>query len=535
MILAVLLTASAGAGCGKTPATTSTSGSSTSNQTANTSKTSSAASSETKTEAFHYTLCPPFSAPPSENPEMKVYWEEKFGVTFDLIYLEGSQYMELLNLQVASGDIPDVMNLQSINNIIKYREDGIIGGFSADFLKQSAPKTAEFIDTTFGQAGYDFVSYDGQMYSLPGGRCHNQFTAPVQWNTTWLKKIGMNSLPKTLEETEKAFYAFRNEDPDGNGKADTYGLSADGFSAIYGAFGFQRFIWNKDDEGKLWFDVTHPSGKEALAYLAKLYQDQIIDPEFVTGENKGGYWANSNAFCEGRIGFTGRANYYHWVPQELEARGVALIGNAELIKTLGNTVTYEIGYPPVGPTGKAGTTRQPFIYAYTGFSKALVEDEARFAKFLQMNEIWCGLENIEDGITATYGIEGTHWDYDQYKVPVQKPDFATVEGISQIAGNMSFTFFENPAIQEATDPNMMAWAKQVYGEPGRNVYYENVVTNPLPSEADFMAEAYKVLEEGAISIITGDKPVDYYDQMVKEFMAGGGEQLTKEANELYGK
>ena len=53
--------------------------------------------------------------------------------------------------------------------------------------------------------------------------------------------------------------------------------------------------------------------KEALTYLRKWYKDGVIDPEFVTGENKGGYKHLSHAFINGKIGMTSMGNYYHWV------------------------------------------------------------------------------------------------------------------------------------------------------------------------------------------------------------------------------
>ena len=49
----------------------------------------------------------------------------------------------------------------------------------------------------------------------------------------------------------------------------------------------------------------HPEMKEALERIAKWYQDGVIDPEFVTGENQGGYWALSHSFINGRIGVSG--------------------------------------------------------------------------------------------------------------------------------------------------------------------------------------------------------------------------------------
>lgn len=38
------------------------------------------------------------------------------------------------------------------------------------------------------------------------------------WRKDWLDKVGITKAPETLEEFEKAVYAFAEKDPDGNGK-----------------------------------------------------------------------------------------------------------------------------------------------------------------------------------------------------------------------------------------------------------------------------------------------------------------------------
>ena len=56
----------------------------------------------------------------------------------------------------------------------------------------------------------------------------------------------------------------------------------------------------------------------------------------------------------------------------------------------------------------------------------------------------------------------------------------------------------------------------------------------LPSGGQYLTELKKLQEEAYLEIITGKKPVDYFDEFVKTWYASGGEQLTKEANEWYG-
>ena len=45
----------------------------------------------------------------------------------------------------------------------------------------------------------------------------NKYHIASVWRDDWLKKVGIDKIPETLDEAETAFYKFRNDDPDGNG------------------------------------------------------------------------------------------------------------------------------------------------------------------------------------------------------------------------------------------------------------------------------------------------------------------------------
>ena len=64
-------------------------------------------------------------------------------------------------------------------------------------------------------------------------------------------------------------------------------------------------------------------------------------------------------------------------------------------------------------------------------------------------------------------------------------------------------------------------------------YYENAVPQKLPSAPLYLTECDKIVNEGYIAIITGEKPVDFFDEMVQNWYNAGGQILTDEANEIY--
>jgi putative aldouronate transport system substrate-binding protein len=74
------------------------------------------------------------------------------------------------------------------------------------------------------------------------------------------------------------------------------------------------------------------------------------------------------------------------------------------------------------------------------------------------------------------------------------------------------------------------WANQLKFQEGG---ITSKLLAPLPSSTKYNEELNKIEQETYISIITGDQPLDAFDRFVDRWNKGGGEQLTKEANEWY--
>ena len=232
----------------------------------------------------------------------------------------------------------------------------------------------------------------------------------------WLNKVGFAAVPTTLVDAEKAFYAFRNNDPDGNGKKDTYAFSEDGIHVIYGAYGVQpggkrdaSAVW-LDKGGKLVHSVVQPEMQSALATLARYYKDEVLDPEFVTGENKGGSWSVSTAFIQGRIGMSNRAYFPQWMPAPMKG-GYQGLNVTEFAKIHGEKAREIIGYGgPLKVVGRdSGINQEPLLMNQViSFGKPLEKEPDRLGKLLTIIEaIETDLKNVTN---AYFGIEGKHYE-----------------------------------------------------------------------------------------------------------------------------
>lgn len=488
-----------------------------------------AAGAEEAAEPYTYTMVMYNFGPLDENPVMVQYWNEKYGVNFEPINVEQSSAAEQINLMISAGEIPDVMQSIDAN---AYYQQGIIGGWSEEFFREHAPRLSAYIDETEPKS-WAYAKYDGEnMYSIPGFRLYNTVADPFIWRTDWLENLGITEIPETLEEVEEVFYRIAKEDPDGNGVDDTYALSETAFDAIYGAFGFQRNTWIEDGEGGVVFGDVMPQAKDALALLNKWYTDGVLDPEFITGENQGGYWAISHAFLNGRIGVSGMGSFYHWV--DSTALGGTMVGRmAEAIKDAGVDIPYAPGHPPIGPDGDWGTTQASPVSLRTHFSSVLTADTERFARLLEIiDDMMMDLDNCT---RASRGIPGetyeiVEWNGQQVINMLVENNTTAVNGMGAAAWFM-FTEEYNYDFQYMAYAYDFAWYEEFMKD--FNQGYISAIYGTLPSNAMYATECNKILNEGYIAIITGEQPLDYFDTMVEQWYNAGGTVLTEEANELY--
>ena len=381
---------------------------------------------------------------------------------------------------------------------------------------------------------------NGVNYAIPTYNYNNRFHVASVWRDDWLKNVGITKIPETLEEFEEAFYKFRNEDPDGNGKKDTYAISDKGiFNSIFGAFGYLPHVMNSTDamwrekDGKLAYAGIQPEMKEALALLAKWYKDGIIDPEFLTGENTGGHWSNSQAFLNGRIGYTANGVYYHVIPPVAEEdAGSAFYKDFKSIA--GPDATYAIGKPPKGDSEiygnfGGGTCSMGGIV----FGKQLEEDEEKLNKILEIiNTINTDKElyNI-----SVYGFEGEHWDKSESGLIISKEGVASSAERAKIgAANIFSLGGLYPKEWRTSDVDGITKKKYEWAE--QNTGYamiENDLVVDLDEISQYSSLLDKMREEAYIEIITGEKPVEYFDEFVGEFLENGGQKMIDAANEWY--
>ncbi|MGD8400735.1 MAG: extracellular solute-binding protein [Bacillota bacterium] len=465
--------------------------------------------------------------------------EAKFNVDLDVWNMDDSKFDEMVALRMAAGEIPDFFRIQKVVNLHSYHRQKVMAVIPNKYLRKYAPHIYKCLKKNAAMF-LDSGRLDGKLYGIPSVSPTNIFRLPLVYREDWMKKVGVTKTPDTLAEFESLMYKFAKEDPDGNGKNDTYGLSRSGIAAVCGAYGIPINRASKDDyfvkRGKRIINAAiAPELKKVLALMHKWYKDGVMDPEFITGENAGGYWALSHAFINGRIGYSSHGNYYHWIP----AGGYSVTtssgkkqpcdpgANAKEIALVNPKMKWTYGMPLEGPNGRRGIFQFNRLMSFFAFGKQVERDRRKMQRILAIFDFCSASPSINRRYSYQNGTRGKHWVWlDKKHEEINKlPPYDNQDGYNHRIGcvfHMEMPFPPKALREE--------WA---YKHQMNKYGIESAMQVGVPSGGKYAARLMKMRDQMLIAFITGDKPISYFNRYVKEYRKAGGAIVEKEANDWY--
>jgi putative aldouronate transport system substrate-binding protein len=201
-----------------------------------------------------------------------------------------NNYVDKLQVLMASGDLPDlVYNWSGADaNMETWAKNGLLTPLDDKIAKY--PNLMKNITKEMWD-GVKSVN-DGKIYIVPRTNIVNHWGYMV--NQTWLDKLNLKA-PTTLDEFTNVCKAFAHNDPDGNGKADTYCLTFSnptlGSNTIWNATNFLTSAFDlpigsgaKDTDGTYKIREKMSGYIPYLTYLKQLNDEKLIDPEFLVNK-----------------------------------------------------------------------------------------------------------------------------------------------------------------------------------------------------------------------------------------------------------
>ena len=198
------------------------------------------------------------------------YIDEHSGVKVNWVPIARNEFEAKANAMFASGTAPDLIVDFSRNYMSSLVSQGVLTPID-EFLEKYSTEYKEYLEEN--PQLKEFMTFsDGKMYTATCKRSSDGIANNAMWiRQDWLDKLGL-SMPDDTESFIEVCKAFTYQDPDGNGKDDTYGAALveweEGLPAIFTA----NSLWYQNGDSVEFGSMTERY-KKYLGFHKQLYDD----------------------------------------------------------------------------------------------------------------------------------------------------------------------------------------------------------------------------------------------------------------------
>jgi len=434
--------------------------------------------------------------PPDDRNPIKQELDKALGIDLRLVgFASDDDLATQLNVRMAAGNAPDLIRV-SRATMNEYASKGM--------LLDLTPY-ADQLDGVRSLVGEDALTkgmIGETLYAIP--RTPDPLYHTYWIRTDWLENVGLE-MPTTLDELRNVLVAFRENDPDGNGQKDTYGLTGQSlatFAPIFGAFGVTvpASAWGTGaadalylEDGALVNGLNDPNLAEALAFVRGLIADDLVDPE----------WPSNPGLRHQEKAFSGLAGvvYIHWAH-------MARANFIEQYKAINPNAEWAQLTPPVGANGAQSNGPWDIgAVTLTAVSSRLANDPDKVQKIIDLFNYISegpGLQLVQ------FGVEDVHftWDGDR----AVNTELGATEGgyfhYYQFTGRDEIPYVTSRFYEQ--QPN---WSFAL--EQPRVDVLNGFVT---PPEGYVHADALRFMDEQLIAFLNGARPLEEYDAFYQDLL-----------------
>ncbi|WP_334074429.1 extracellular solute-binding protein [Paenibacillus sp. A14] len=292
-----------------------------------------------------------------------------------------------LSSRVASGDMPDMIYFFNMMDYRTARTQGYIMPLNEVLKPGDLPEHLDYITVDMLRSISDDEGYYHGIPNRTGPSVEGMFI-----RSDWLDALSLEA-PRTVQEFAGVAEAFAKGDPDGNGKADTYGFTAGGCMSCQDFWDLiSAFTGNTSPDeylldGQLKGGWTSPAYREYLTFMNGLMQKGALDPDMATNDSN----TKREKIVQGQVGIF----HYTGYPSEL----------MQQMKT--HNPQAEIAYlPPLqGPAGTGSHWPMIRVPTTVGVTEKAGKSPEKVRKIIELMN-WYYSEEGRDLIL--YGKEGVN-------------------------------------------------------------------------------------------------------------------------------
>lgn len=465
---------------------------------------------------------------------------------------ENDNYQETVSMTIASRELPDVMVVNDMEMLQLLVDNDLIEDLTQVYEDCTSSRIKD-IYNSYGSEILDNVTFDGKLMALPETNIDDG--PSLCWlRKDWMDKLGLDA-PKTVEDVENIVHEFVQKDPGGNGKGETVGLVCDdeltggcGYSyeyqndiifASFGAFP-KQWIYNKD--GEVVYGSVQNEAKAALGKLRQMYQQGTLDNNFLMRESSNIIELIVSGKCGSFFG-------PWWSPNNPLMSAMQKNPNAEwqpyLIQTDKDGQT---SFASQNPNDKYVVVRKGYKHPEIVMKiVSVLFDDLRYDEE-DVREMERYYQDNVDPTARPLAINVDYKDalmrcYDSLKDAIQGrkklEDLGLLEGAYYISCSKYLDRKKETSAQKSWE-DWAAYASRMTACSVLRKGQTRQVKSLFFGETKTMKSNWWRLEELEkkvyLEIVTGQKPLSYFDEFVKEWNRQGGEKIRGEvAQELKGK
>ncbi|MEF3307021.1 extracellular solute-binding protein [Paenibacillus sp. GYB003] len=464
---------------------------------------------------------------------------EKYGIKVKTNwYVPSTEYEKKTNLMIASGDIPNFF-AATPQQFRQLYEAGQLEDMTK-LYNDYAPESIKKVMREAGDTVLKSATFDGKLMAIPWTGVAKEGPAILWIRKDWKEKLKLPD-PKTIDDLVAIADAFTKQDPDGNGKDDTFGLAMDkelnmaaGFMNGFGAY--TNDFWLKDSSGSLVYGDIQPQMKQALTKLNEMYKAGHFDPEFIVKDTN----KVNESIGTGKIGMM------------IGGRGSA---NSPLVSLTPNQEWQAYAMPTVdGKPFMAQLPLNTFGY-YWVVKKGTKNPEAIF----KMMDFWLQTYyyNKSEDVYYKYIVpskedQSAIWTYSPVKIYLPDNNIENYRQATAVLDGKLKPEELSPERKKVYDRIMLykGGQKNLWGEFAQNgpggsagiidqiIKEDRFVPNqfyttPTATMAERNEQLKKLRTETFVKIVTGNLGIDAFDKYVSDWKKQGGDIITKEVNDWY--
>lgn len=445
----------------------------------------------------------------AEVPDEKILKlvEEAANVELEIEWVPDNNYSDKLNTAFATGTFPQAVTMgadqvDQFKGAIRDDQFWEIGPYLDEYENLSKLKEEVVANTMV----------DGKVYSLYQGRPLSR--QGMIYRKDWADNLGLEA-PKTLEEFREMARAFSEDDPDGNGKDDTIGLT-DRSDLIYGVY---KTIaswhgtpndWGEKD-GELLPEFMFQEYMDSMNFMKDLRDNNYMNQDFpVTSKED-----QQAMFKNGTAGI-----YVGAMVDVLGLYNDAIDLNPDL--------EYDVHNYVAGPSGEFTVWANPGYNNEVLFPKTAIKTEEELKDILAFYDL---MMTPELSNLVQWGVEGEHYTVeDGYAVidsskqdQIEKEVFSyNMLAIGEPETNGRYESLHDYGPRQKTEELVLENDNHLIHDPTLRLESETYI-----QDGDRLQE---IINDATYNYILGEIDEAGFEKEIEKWKSEGGSKIIEEFN-----